>query len=224
MDAAHWLPQSRPRLFVVATRDEGGPAASGPCGPFHSRGVVAAWERLSEPARASWRWWRLPTPSLRNTDLAAVLETDLDAGWFDAARTQRLLDLMAPLHRARLDGLLATGERRVGAAYRRVRREAGVRTQRLEARFDGLAGCLRTPAGGSSRQFVIVVENGEVRARLLTAREALRLMGVPDAYAVPGSTGGALKLAGDGVAVPVVRALSDGLLLPLLGRSKKAAA
>ena len=46
----------------------------------------------------------------------------------------------------------ATGERRVGAVFRRVRIEDGVRLQRAEVRFDGLAGCLRTPRGGSSRR------------------------------------------------------------------------
>ena len=224
MDAAHWLPQSRPRLFVVATRGEGGPVSGGPVAPFHSRGVVTAWEGLSASAQAAWRWWRLPAPPLRNTDLATVLEADDAVDWLDDAQAQRLLSLMSPLHRQRLDGLLAARERRVGAAYRRVRREAGERAQRLEVRFDGLAGCLRTPAGGSSRQFVIVAEDGRVRARLLTAREALRLMGVPDGYDVPGPDGAALKVAGDGVAVPVVRALSDGLLLPLLGRATRAAA
>lgn len=223
IDAALWLPQSRPRLFLVATRDDA-PAASGPVAPFHSRGVIAAFEGLSETTRAAWRWWRLPTPAARNTDLAAVLEPDGTVDWLDEARTQRLLDLMGPLHRRRLEAALASGERRVGAAYRRVRREAGTRTQRLEVRFDGLAGCLRTPAGGSSRQFVIVAEAGRVRARLLTGREALRLMGVPEGYRVPGPEGAALKVAGDGVAVPVVRALSEGLLLPLLGRRAKAAA
>ena len=224
MDAAHWLPQSRPRLFVVATRGEGGPVSGGPVAPFHSRGVVTAWEGLSASAQAAWRWWRLPAPPLGNTDLATVLEADDTVDWLDDARAQRLLSLMSPLHRQRLDGLLAAGERRVGAAYRRVRREAGERAQRVEVRFDGLAGCLRTPAGGSSRQFVIVAEDGRVRARLLTPREALRLMGVPDGYDVPGPDGAALKVAGDGVAVPVVRALSDGLLLPLLGRATRAAA
>ncbi|NEX94953.1 DNA cytosine methyltransferase, partial [Caulobacter sp. 17J65-9] len=106
--------------------------------------------------------------------------------------------------------------RRVGALYRRVRVEHGVRAQRAEVRFDGLAGCLRTPAGGSSRQFIVVVENGAVRARLLTPREAARLMGLPDDYRLPAATTAALKVAGDGVAVPVVRALAAQVLEPLL--------
>ncbi len=104
-----------------------------------------------------------------------------------------------------------------------MRVEAGLKTQRLELRLDGLAGCLRTPSGGSSRRYVLVCEAGRARARRLTGREAARLMGVPDAYRLPASETAALKLMGDAVAVPVVRALSDGLLRPALTGIRAAA-
>jgi DNA (cytosine-5)-methyltransferase 1 len=89
--------------------------------------------------------------------------------------------------------------------------------QRAEVRFDGLAGCLRTPRGGSSRQAICVVDQGRVRTRLLSPREAARLMGLPDTYALPRAATSALHVAGDGVAVPVVRWLARELLEPLLG-------
>jgi DNA (cytosine-5)-methyltransferase 1 len=223
MDAALWLPQSRPRLFIVATRE---PTAglAGPSVPFHSRALIEAEAGLSDRARAAWRWWSLAAPRPRNTDLAALLEADAGVDWLEATRTDDLLNQMAPLHRRRIDAAVAAGERRVGTAFRRVRRESGVKVQRVEVRFDGLAGCLRTPAGGSSRQYVLVVEAGRVRARFLTPREAMRLMGVGDDYRLPASRTAGLKLAGDGVAVPVVRALSEGLLLPMLrGQADQAA-
>jgi DNA (cytosine-5)-methyltransferase 1 len=109
----------------------------------------------------------------------------------------------------------ASGQRRVGAVFRRMRSENGKKTQRAEARFDGLAGCLRTPAGGSSRQMLLVVAGEDVRARLLAPREAARLMGVPDDYPIPDNRNAALHLFGDAVAVPVVRWLADHLLAPL---------
>jgi DNA (cytosine-5)-methyltransferase 1 len=83
-------------------------------------------------------------------------------------------------------------------------------------RFDGLAGCLRTPRGGSSRQTLLVIENGQVRSRLVTPREGARLMGLPDSYALPRSQTAGLQVIGDGVAVPVVRWLAESLLEPLL--------
>ena len=215
MDAALWLPQSRPRLFIVGLLNNDGPEASGP-GPFHSSRLIAAHERLPEPVKAHWAWWSLPKPPRRNQDLAALLEPDASVDWFDAQQTATLLALASPLHRTRLEAALQSGERRVAAAFRRVRTEHGIKVQRLEVRLDGLAGCLRTPSGGSSRQYVLVCDGGEIRARRLTGRETARLMGLPDTYRLPASESAALKLMGDAVAVPVVRALAEGLLAPAL--------
>jgi DNA (cytosine-5)-methyltransferase 1 len=124
---------------------------------------------------------------------------------------------MAPLHRARLEARTQRAERSVGAVFRRMRTEDGRRVQRAEVRFDGLAGCLRTPRGGSSRQLIAVVERGCVRTRLLSPREAARLMGLPESYRLPAVATTALHVMGDGVAVPVVRWLAGELLEPLLG-------
>ena len=88
--------------------------------------------------------------------------------------------------------------------------------QRAEARFDGVSGCLRTPAGGSSRQFVIVVEKNRVRSRLISARETARLMGLPDEYVLPEKYNEAYHLTGDGVVVPAVRHIAAHVLEPLL--------
>ncbi|GAA0209070.1 DNA cytosine methyltransferase [Brevundimonas nasdae] len=220
MDAALWLPQSRPRLFVVAIKGEA-PVTSTPAAPFHSPRLIAAYERLPQAVHEVWAWWSLPLPPRRNLDLDALLEADADVSWLENADS--VLALASPLHRARLDAALASGQRRVGAAYRRVRTEKGEKVQRLEIRFDGLAGCLRTPAGGSSRQYVVVCDQGQVRLRRLTGREAARLMGVPDDYQLPKSQSAALKLMGDAVAVPVVRALTEGLLAPALNNRRAAA-
>ncbi len=222
IDAAMFTPQSRPRLFVLAVKDTQAP--SGGPGGFHGPAVMKAFERLPEALKDRWVWWRVPPPARRNLGLADLLEPDEDAAWLPGTRTERLLSLMAPLHRARLEALRLTGGRHVGTAFRRTRIEAGRRVQRAEVRFDGIAGCLRTPTGGSSRQFVVVVEEGQVRARLLTAREAARLMGLADDYRLPKRTTAALHLAGDGVVAPVVRHLAAHVLEPLLSGAKRAAA
>ena len=223
IDAARFLPQSRPRVFVIATRDPPPPALVGD-GPFQTRAVRAAAARLPAVLAARWIWWRMPTPLARNTDLAALLEEDAAVDWHSPERTARWLALMAPLHRARLEAARARGERVVGAVYRRMRFEAGVKVQRAEVRFDGLAGCLRTPRGGSSRQLIVAVEGGQVRTRLLSPREAARLMGLPEGYVLPKAATSALQVAGDGVAVPVVRWLARELLEPLLDRPRAMAA
>jgi DNA (cytosine-5)-methyltransferase 1 len=223
-DCGLWLAQSRPRLFIIAVRETPIAAAPGPAAPFHSRAVCAAFERLPSELKARWIWWSLPQPARRNGDLAAVLEPDEEVAWLDKSALKKLLGQMNAVHRAKLAAAQASGARQVGALFRRVRVEGGQRVQRAEVRFDGLAGCLRTPAGGSSRQFIMVVANGETRARLMTPRETARLMGLPDDYQLPPRTTAALKITGDGVAVPVVRAIARGILEPLLSRRVEAAA
>jgi len=202
IDAAHFTPQSRPRVFVVASREP----RAGLTGdsPFHTPAVRAAYERLPAELKGLWRWWPVAAPPTRNTDLAAILEDG--AVWRSSEDTDHLLSLMSPAHRARL----ADGS--VGAVFRRTRADG----QRAEVRTDGLAGCLRTPRGGSSRQTIVVAENGKVRSRLLTPREGARLMGLPETYQLPRLATAALHVVGDGVAVPVVRWLAEHLLEPLL--------
>ena len=145
-------------------------------------------------------------PAARNTDLAALLEPDDAVAWHAPDKTAALLALMAPQHLARIEAARRSETRQVGAVFRRMRVEDGQRVQRAEVRFDGLAGCLRTPRGGSSRQTLVVVEHGQVRSRLVSPREGARLMGLPDGYALPPAATGALHVVGDGVVVPVVRA------------------
>ncbi|MGC1302470.1 MAG: DNA cytosine methyltransferase, partial [Caulobacteraceae bacterium] len=105
-----------------------------------------------------------------------------------------------------------------GGVYRRTRLDAnGERRQRAEVRFDDVAGCLRTPAGGSSRQTILVVDGRQVRSRLISSRETARLMGLDDSYVLPKTYSEAYHLTGDGVVVPVVRHLARHILEPLLG-------
>lgn len=222
IDAALFLPQSRPRLFVVAVREDipvpAALLARGPEAPWSPRALVRAMERLPGRAAANRLWWRLPAPPPRNAALADLLEAEpRGVRWHSPAETARLLAAMSPANRAKVAAARAAGERAVGAVFRRTRRDAaGVPRQRAEVRFDGLAGCLRTPAGGSSRQIVLLVEGAETRSRLFSPREAARLMGLPEEYALPDNANDAFRLAGDGVAVPAVRHLALRILEPVL--------
>jgi DNA (cytosine-5)-methyltransferase 1 len=221
IDAQHFLPQSRPRLFVIALDAARvvpeGLAGAEPDEVFATAAVRRAHAALPADLRARWRWWRLPAPPQRNLAFADLIEeAPADVAWHRPQETQRLISLMSPLNRAKLDAAKKEGGRQVGAVYRRTRHDAdGRKAQRAEARFDGLAGCLRTPGGGSSRQFILVVEGRRLRSRLLSSREAARLMGLPEDYRLPASYNEAYHLIGDGLAAPAVRFLSDHLLLPL---------
>jgi len=216
IDAAHFVPQSRPRLFLVALADAVAPPnaliAPEPVAPYAAPALRRAVDALPAALAARWLWWRLPPPPRVNRTLIDCLDAaPEDAPWLGAAQTEALLAALSKASRAELERARAAGERRVAALFRRTRAD-GVRA---EARFDGLAGCLRTPAGGSSRQFLLDVEGGIARARLIGAREAARLMGLPDSYRLPSRRNEAYHLLGDGVVAPVVRFLSESLLLPL---------
>ncbi len=231
IDAALFLPQSRPRLFVIGARADirigAGLVCDGPRLPFHTAALVRAVAGLDEPARGRFVWWDLPPPAARANHLADLVEDDpKGVAWHAPAQTARLLAMMSPANLAKVSAAQRAGRRTVGAIYRRTRRgPGGERLQRVEVRFDGLAGCLRTPGGGSSRQFILVVDGETVRSRLISARETASLMGLDGAYRLPKTYSDAYHLTGDGVAVPVVRHLAQQLFEPLLGvRTERSAA
>ena len=226
VDAERFVPQSRPRLFVIGV-DGDLPIPdlirrSGPDPRWSTRGLERATICLDPATRPAWIWWRLPEPSPRRRALADLLESEPHGvRWHSRAETRRLLDLMTPVNRAKVERAQGSGRPAVGTIYRRTRPdESGVGRQRAEIRFDGLSGCLRTGSGGSSRQFIMTVDGNRLRSRLLSARETARLMGLPDDYQLPGTYRDAYHLAGDGVVVPVVRHIAAHILEPLVAASR----
>jgi DNA (cytosine-5)-methyltransferase 1 len=67
----------------------------------------------------------------------------------------------------------------------------------------------------------VIIEEGTVKARLLSSREVGRLMGLPDTFRMPSRYNQAYQVAGDGVAVPVVRYLDEQFFRPFLLISKQ---
>jgi DNA (cytosine-5)-methyltransferase 1 len=224
VDARAFTPQSRPRVFVIATTQPALELTTAEPGLFHSRGVRQAFDNLPADLRRQWVWWRLPAPAARNTCLSDLLEADQDVRWRTPAQTQALLAQLSAAHAEKWGMALAGEDRVVAAVFRRIRRENSVKVQRAELRLDGLAGCLRTPGGGSSRQLLLVGDQAGVRSRLLTAREGARLMGLPDDYVLPAVQTAAMQVIGDGVAAPVVRFLAQRLIEPLLAAAVVSAA
>jgi DNA (cytosine-5)-methyltransferase 1 len=228
INAALFLPQSRPRLFVIGVHADVkiDPAlmAPGPIDPFHTRGLQSAVERLPAKLRETMLWWNVPTPSRRNTTFASMIEENpTSVSWHTPAETQQLLAMMSPLNLAKVNAAKRAGHRVVGGVYKRTRLdEKGVKVQRAEVRFDDISGCLRTPAGGSSRQVIVVIDGAKIRSRLISARETARLMGLDETYKLPRNYNEAYHLTGDGVAVPVVRHIAHHILEPLLGMAEAA--
>lgn len=222
MDAKHFLPQSRPRVFVIGVDARVDVTDLHSILPGQSRWVSNRLERayssLPEDVLNFWRWWKLPIPDPPERPVEHLIERDpQDVDWYTEAETKKLVGLMNDRHLNKLRKLQEDSKRRVGFVYRRTRKGQ----QRAEIRIDGLAGCLRTPSGGSSRQIVVECEQGRTRARLLSVREAARLMGVEDDFKLPANYNDGYYAMGDAVAVPVVSWLSEHLLLPLADRIKE---
>lgn len=223
INAALFVPQSRPRLFVIGVHKDVAidPAllSSGPIEPFHTAALSRAFERVGKAALKTMVWWNVPPPPRRNWSFADLIEDNpTSVVWHTASETKHLLAMMSPVNRDKLAAAKRAGRKMVGGVYKRTRfDEKGVKVQRAEIRFDDVAGCLRTPAGGSSRQVIVVVDGENVRSRLISARETARLMGLPDEYRLPKNYNEAYHLTGDGVAVDVVRHLARHIFEPLLG-------
>lgn len=194
-----FVPQSRPRVFVIAVQKEISiPDSIIDSRPnwLHNKAAVSLGKSLED-----WIWWKADRPAQLSVSLENIIEHDAVFDKDDVLRLvpQRMMDKLNSY-----DHIIATG-------YRRTRNGS----QQLELRFDGIAGCLRTPAGGSSKQYVIIRDHGRNHARLLTVREAARLMGAPDSYSLPGSYNDGYFAMGDAVVLPVANFLGKQFLFPL---------
>lgn len=222
INADLFVPQSRPRLFVIGVRDDvellAGLTSILPSEPFHTKALLRAVDSLPTDIRANLVWWNLAAPDARKDVFADLIEENPDSVvWHTLAETNKLLAMMSKVNKAKVDEAKTAGRRIVGGVYRRTRfDENGVKVQRAEVRFDDVAGCLRTPAGGSSRQIILVIDGPRVRSRLISARETARLMGLKDDYVLPHRYNDAYHLTGDGVAAPVVAHLAREIFEPVL--------
>ncbi len=224
-DARDFLPQSRPRLFLIALdirmRVPGNILSAYAVDHWHPTRLRETQALFSEALRAGWLWFSPPVPPSPNMSLADVIDDEPDGVvWHNPVETRRLLAMMSPVNRAKVELVAANKERSVGAIYKRTRIENGFRVQRAEIRFD-VAGCLRTPGGGSSRQQILVSKKGTIRTRLISARETARLMGLAEDYILPERYNDAYHLTGDGVAVPVVRHIAEMIVEPFLKANER---
>lgn len=226
VDAALFVPQSRPRLFIIGVRRDvelpGDLIGKESLAPWHTRALIKAYSSLPSKTKRAWLWWKLPLQQKRKSNFADLIEeSSANVEWFSAEKTQQLLDMMSKVNQAKV--AVAQRQRRkiYGTVYKRTRpNEQGRKVQRAEVRFDDVSGCLRTPAGGSSRQVIVMVNGNTVKARLISSRETARLMGLPDEYMLPANYNEAYHLTGDGVVVPVVRFLAANIFEPILEMSQ----
>jgi DNA (cytosine-5)-methyltransferase 1 len=213
LNAVHWVPQSRCRLFVIASQDD--PGKERKTAAFISDSRPAALLAFIH-AHDNIRWDLrdlppLPPPSKKLIDIVENLP-DNDPHWWDKERAEYFLSQMSDKHRAEADRMIDGRAISYATAFRRVRHGKSM----AELRTDGIAGCLRTPRGGSGRQILFKAGRQRYQVRLLTARECARLQGVPDNYKVDVPLNQALFGFGDAVCVPAVEWIITNYLNPLV--------
>ena len=217
LNAHHFTPQSRPRMFLVGAQDRKPLDEVELIARFESRPPELWTKRLVdmifENGDLKWMALELPTPPPIRRDVESVLEKlpDDDSRWWSDAQVTRIYDQLSDSHRERVDRLRNEQNIRYALVYKRVRNKQ----TRAEIRTDGLAGCLRTPSGGSSKQIVFQLGRGEFKVRWMTAREYARLQGVPDEFPITVPYIRALWGFGDAVCVPAINWIAKHALEPL---------
>jgi len=97
IDAALFVPQSRPRVFFVATlMDRPVPAYLTTEVPteWHPAALTRAQAQLHGRAREQWVWWNLPQSPARTTQFGDLVEdSPADVAWHSGAQTARLLSM-----------------------------------------------------------------------------------------------------------------------------------
>lgn len=217
VDAVHFVPQSRQRLFVVGSTPGSSPRAQEPSPSFFEgpgRPPALADFILWHP-EIHWAVRDLPALPCPSRSLSDIIE-DLSPNskyWWSAERAEYLLNQMSERHRATADAMICGRKTSYGTVFRRVRNGRSM----AELRTDEIAGCLRTPRGGSGRQILFAAGRGKYAARLITPRECARLMGADD-FKIDRelSLNKALFGFGDAVCVSVVEWIARNYLEPLL--------
>lgn len=213
VDAAWFVPQSRRRLFIVAMKVPQSRSFAvdklfeeSPLRPNALTQFI-----LSHPD-IRWAIRKLPTPPNGTQELKDILEDlpETFEGWWIPDRAEYLLSQMSSRHRQIADKMIAGRSWSYGTVFRRIRNNKSM----AELRTDGLAGCLRTPRGGSGRQILFKAGRGRYQVRLLTPRECGRLMGVSD-FSVNVPLNQALFGFGDAVCVPAIQWIATNYLNPI---------
>ena len=216
LNAAWFVPQSRQRLFVVGVQGE----RKGPVQLEQAliesqiRPKALAHFIVTHPELA-WHIRTLPEIISNDQTLEEVLEDLPDdvEEWWNKERAEYLLNQMSQRHRAIAEKMITGRKYSYGTVFRRVRNKRSM----AELRTDGIAGCLRTPRGGSGRQILFRGGNGKYAVRLLTPRECARLMGADEFTLRPDlPLNRALFGFGDAVCVSAIEWIARYYLSPVV--------
>ena len=210
LNARCWVPQSRARLFVVGKRMD--PTERQTVAYESDVRPLALQQFINLHPNIRWDIRSLPRLPKRRKLLIDIIEdlADDHEDWWSEDRAAYFMSQLSPKHELLAKLMMGHREFAYATAFRRVRKGRSM----AELRTDGIAGCLRTPRGGSGRQILFKAGKGKRQVRLLTSRECARLQGVPDSYVIEVPLNQALFGFGDAVCVPAVEWIVKHYLTP----------
>lgn len=208
IDARRFVPQSRPRLFLVGTMDDLVDGYNSELRPDWLQNVFSHPDLRTHKADIS----NPPAPRIDGLSGEVERMEQDDPRWWDEVRTEKFLESLSDVQRERLERLVESRRIAYRTAYRRTRRGRPV----WEIRADDISGCLRTARGGSSKQAVVCAGRGRVQVRWMTPLEYARLMGAGE-YKLDGLRASQILFGfGDAVCVGAVEWLGKAYLQPLV--------
>ncbi len=210
LDARWFVPQSRQRLFVVGSLlPESTHSHTALPSRVRPKAIV---DFITDHPGVNWSIKPLPEPPVRSElDFADIVEHVASGSerWWSAERCAYFYGQLSDKHRAQADALIAKRRWSYATAFRRVRLQPdGKKRSMAELRTDGIAGCLRTPKGGSGRQILFKAGYGRFSVRLVSPHECARLMGA-DGFSITVPDNQALFGFGDAVCVPAISWIAE---------------
>lgn len=226
LDAVNFVPQSRARVFIFAvdkayasnffnamSTDEDKTDFSNVLASEPALRPKLVQKAILQNIDLEWglRWLEMPDKS--RSFLESIIEELPDDSelWWDADKTEKVYAQMSERHKRVVESWRQSSYPNYGTVYRRMRASGSM----AELRSDGISGCLRTPRGGSSKQIVVRVGNGQFDVRWMTPREYARLQGVPDSFEFGANSNKAYFGFGDAVCVPAISWIAANYLDPL---------
>ncbi len=229
LNAIHFIPQSRPRVFIFGVNKE---ISASLMTPRDDRMALGKWKMIiagqldirtdnvqrtiERNASLPWAAFQLPALNKRHNNINEILEDIPNSSelWWSKERKEKTIAQMSQRNIEKLRQMMNSEKYSYGTIYRRIRAEGAM----AELRNDGVSGCLRTPRGGSSKQIVLKAGRGKSFIRWMTPREYARLQGVPDSFNLPMNITKSIFGLGDAVCVPAIAWIDNYILTPCYER------
>lgn len=225
VDAKHFVPQSRPRIFINCIDSA---LISTNITPIVSISDLPSCKSLLTNPLRKWiarnldldlisvACNSLPTRTLQLESVIDLHDPNTE-NWADAHFKEELINLLVGKQLINFHKLVNSPFKSVSTVSRRGRtRPDGSSFNATEINMTGVAPAQRPYKGGSSRCWILIAGQGSSAFKVVTPRESARLMGFNDSFQLPTSNKEAYQCTGDSVVPEAVCWVEKNVFKPLL--------